>query len=272
MLPGVSHPEQAAFFAAVADANTGLVQGGRVLEIGSYDVNGTIRSLFAGSAEYVGVDLTEGPGVDVVSFGHEYTSDTPFDATISGECFEHDPHWADSLATMIRLTRPGGLVAFSCASRGRPEHGTTRSMVDYSPGTQSIGYDYYRNLDADDIESGLDLSASFESYRLWYLPTNFDLYFAGVVKGEEPGSPTAALPAEDRVRAIEDLMSLPHRVLRLPLKAARRLVRDDERYQRVILPYWLTLLRARNAVAKRFPNAPGTTDRSVGDVGARRGA
>ena len=116
----MSHPEQAAFFAAVADANNDLVQGGRVLEIGSYDVNGTIRSLFAGSAEYVGVDLTEGPGVDVVSFGHEYTSDKPFDAAISGECFEHDPHWADSLATMIRLTRPGGLVAFELRVAGPP--------------------------------------------------------------------------------------------------------------------------------------------------------
>ena len=90
------------------------------------------------------------------------------------------------------------------------------------------------------------------------------------MKGQEPGSPTAALPAEDRVRAIEGLMSLPHRGLRVPLKAARRLVRDDEKYQRVTLPYWLTLLRARNAVAKRFPNAPGATDRSVGDA-ARRG-
>jgi SAM-dependent methyltransferase len=267
----MSHPEQAAFFAAVADANRDLVRDGRVLEIGSYDVNGTIRSLFSRSAEYVGVDLTEGPGVDVISFGHEYTSDTPFDAAISGECFEHDPHWVDSLANMIRLTRPGGLVAFSCASRGRPEHGTTRSMVDYSPGTQAVGYDYYRNLDAADVESGLDLGAAFETYRFWYLPTNFDLYFAGVLKGGQPGAPTAALPADADVRRIEGLMSLPHRVLRLPLRAARRLVRDDDTYQRVILPYWLTLLRARNAVQKRFPNAPGTVDRSVDAVRTRGG-
>ncbi len=265
----MSHPEQAAYFAAVVDANGDLVRGGRVLEIGSYDVNGTIRSLFAGSAEYVGVDLTEGPGVDVVSLGHEYTSDTLFDAAISGECFEHDPHWVDSLTNMIKLTRPGGLVAFSCASRGRPEHGTTRSLVDYSPGTQAVGYDYYRNLDAADIETGLDLADVFETYRLWYLPTNFDLYFAGVVKGETPGAATASLPEESDVRSIEGLMSLPHRVLRLPLRTARRLVRDDEKYQRVILPYWSTLLRARNAVQRRFPNAPGVVDRAPGDLGTR---
>jgi SAM-dependent methyltransferase len=265
----MSHPEQAAFFAAVADANVDLIHGGRVLEIGSYDVNGTIRSLFAGSADYLGVDLTEGPGVDVVSLGHEITSDTLFDAAISGECFEHDPHWPDSLANMIRLTRPGGLVAFTCASRGRPEHGTTRSQVDYSPGTQAIGYDYYRNLDASDIESRLDLADAFETYRFWYLPTSFDLYFAGVVKGRQDGAPTASLPADAEVRRIKGLMSLPHRALRVPLRVARRVVRDDETYQRVILPYWLTLLRARNAVAARFPKAPGMVDRPVGDVGTR---
>jgi SAM-dependent methyltransferase len=262
----VSHPEQAAFFAAVAAANADLVRGGRVLEIGSYDVNGTIRSLFGGAADYVGVDLTEGPGVDVLSLGHEYTSELPFDAAISGECFEHDPHWADSLANMIALTRPGGLVAFTCASRGRPEHGTSRSLVDNSPGTQAIGYDYYRNLDAADVESRLDLREVFETHRFWYLPTNFDLFFAGVLKGEQPGAPKASMPADAEVDAIASMMSLPHRAMRLPLVAARRVVRDDETYQRVILPYWLTLLRARGALQKRFPNAPGAVDRSVAEA------
>jgi hypothetical protein len=266
----MSHPEQVAFFAAVADANSRLIQDGRILEIGSYDVNGTIRSLFAGSSEYVGIDLTEGPGVDVVSFGHEYTADAPFDAAISGECFEHDPHWVDTLTNMIGLTRPGGLVAFTCASRGRPEHGTTRSGAVYSPGTQAAGLDYYRNLDAADVEAAVDLAAAFESYRFWYLRSSFDLYFAGVLKGQQPGAPTAALPDDARIRSIEGLMSVPHRLLRLPLRAARRVVRDDEKYQRVILPYWLTLLHARNAVQKRFPNAPGTAERMVTEVPTRR--
>jgi SAM-dependent methyltransferase len=258
----VSHPEQAAFFQSVAAANAGLVSRGRVLEIGSYDVNGTIRAMFGEASDYVGVDLTEGPGVDVVAFGHEVRSDELFDAAISGECFEHDPHWPATLENMIRLTRPAGLVAFSCASRGRPEHGTLRSMVDYSPGTQARGLDYYHNLDAVDVEEAVDLPKHFSSYRFWYLPTNFDLYFAGVVRGEAPvGLRTAVLPSDAAVEDIRRLMPLPHRLLRLPLRVASRFTRDDEKYQRLILPYWLGMLRVCGALQRRFPGAPGVAHR-----------
>ena len=47
----------------------------KVLEIGSYDVNGSVRSNFKHVQEYVGVDLIPGPSVDVVSKGHLYVSD-----------------------------------------------------------------------------------------------------------------------------------------------------------------------------------------------------
>ena len=42
-----------------------------VLECGSYNVNGSVRGLFA-AREYVGLDWRPGPGVDVVSLVHEY--------------------------------------------------------------------------------------------------------------------------------------------------------------------------------------------------------
>ena len=41
----------------------------KVLEIGSYNVNGSIRAFFP-NANYTGVDLCDGPGVDIVSSGH----------------------------------------------------------------------------------------------------------------------------------------------------------------------------------------------------------
>src|SRR5687767_6017676 len=130
----MSHPEQIGFFTALADSNRELLDGCTVLEIGSYDVNGTVREIFSAAKSYVGVDLVEGPGVDVVGYGHEVDQpDGMFDLAISGECFEHDPHWAETFANMARMTRPGGLVAFTCGSRGRPEHGTQRTRADDSP-------------------------------------------------------------------------------------------------------------------------------------------
>ncbi len=117
----MSHPEQFAFFKAVAETNPVLVDEGRIIEIGSYDVNGSVRTLFGASSEYVGVDLDEGPGVDLVAFGHEVDHpDRAYDLALSGECFEHDPHWVATFTNMARMTRPGGLVAFTCASGDAP--------------------------------------------------------------------------------------------------------------------------------------------------------
>ena len=236
----MSHPEQLAFFEAVARPNAALVTDAKVLEIGAYDVNGSIRKVFGNAKEYVGVDLTEGPGVDLVAFGHEVDhADGSYDLTVSGECFEHDPHWRATFANMVRMTRPGGLVVFTCASHGRPEHGTRRSDVTDSPGTQSEGMDYYRNLRAADFAT-LPLASDFSSWKFWYMPTTFDLYFAGI----RSGAPSdATLPDDDDVASIRRLLPWSHRLVRLPLRLTASLVQDEDRYQRIVMPYWLMLLR-----------------------------
>lgn len=244
----MSHPEQLGFFRAVTTANAALIAQGRVLEIGSYDVNGTIRALFSSAGDYVGVDLDEGPGVDRVGFGHEVTdSDGSFDVAISGECFEHDPHWRETFTNMARLTRPGGLVAFSCASRGRPEHGTRRTDSTLSPGTQHVGLDYYRNLVRADFEE-LPLSNWFSDWEFWYLPTHFDLYFAGVKKGLD--SPVAQVPDASDIKRLQTLMGTAHRWARLPLRALAATDVSEKRYQNIVVPYWNTLLRVMSGATR----------------------
>jgi len=155
----------------------------RVLEVGSYDVNGSIRSLFD-ATEYVGLDLAPGPGVDVVAFGHEFTSDQLFDITISCECFEHDPHFRETFSNMVKLTRPGGLVVFTCATSGRVEHGTMRANPESSPGTVLTGIDYYRNVTEEDF-SWFDFRGVFSGFRFFVSPGSQDLYFVG---SKHPGA------------------------------------------------------------------------------------
>lgn len=230
----MSHPEQLAFFERLAAANRDLITGASVLEIGSYDVNGSVRRIFDGAATYTGVDLAPGPGVDRVSYGHELDDpDGSYDLVISGECFEHDPHWQQTLATMARLTRPGGVTAFSCASRGRPEHGTTRTSPDASPGTQSRGLDYYRNLTAADVAAAVDLDGLFSAHRSWEVHTSFDLYFVGI----RPGGPRGRIPDDEDIASIARLMPWPHRAIRWPLRVALAAL-PEERYQPVAIRYW----------------------------------
>ena len=80
----------------------------RVADVGSMDVNGSYKPLFA-EFEYVGMDLELGPNVDRIVFPDDF-GDEQFDVVISGQVLEHveDMHaWRDAL---LRIVKPGGLV------------------------------------------------------------------------------------------------------------------------------------------------------------------
>src|SRR3984893_12361168 len=186
----MAHHEQMKFISLVADFFSAKNPNQRVLEIGSYDLNGSVRQFFPTNqgGKYVGVDLCEGPGVDVGGFGRELSfDDESFDVTLSCECFEHDRHWGKTFTNMHRMTKSGGVVAFTCASLGRLEHGTSRTQFG-SPGNQSIGIDYYRNLSRLDFETSLPLKRMFEYVFFSYNPSNWDLYFLGLKKGADAAS------------------------------------------------------------------------------------
>lgn len=150
-----------------------------VLEVGSYDVNGSIREFFE-NCEYTGLDLMPGPGVDVVvSSGHEYETYKRFETVLSCECFEHNPYYFETFENMVSHTCGGGLVIFTCATEGRPEHGTSRTSPDQSPGTVSSGWEYYQNLTEKEF-SRFDFPRNFAGYRFASNHGSQDLYFVGV--------------------------------------------------------------------------------------------
>lgn len=182
----MAHPSQLQFAHEVAvHLFKGIWGNKNVLEIGSADVNGSIRPFFQNS-NYIGVDISPGKGVDVVGYGDKIDfGDLKFDLTISCECFEHNPEWVETFQNMYRMTKENGFLVFSCASRGRPEHGTTRTTPINSPGTQSVGWDYYRNLNKKDFTRQFDLKALFPWHFFCYNSKSKDLYFIGAKS--EPG-------------------------------------------------------------------------------------
>ena len=91
------------------------IEGKRVLEVGSYDVNGSLRSgvMKHNPSEYVGVDIERGPGVDVVCgsdaivklFGKE-----SFDVVISTCVLEHVVSCKPSISAMKNVCKTGGII------------------------------------------------------------------------------------------------------------------------------------------------------------------
>lgn len=194
----MAHKEQKEFIEMIRNEFPDFFSGKRVLEIGSLDINGSVRKLFE-NCEYIGVDVAAGPGVDVVCQGQNYSGpDNSFDVAISCEVMEHNPFWAETVKNMIRLCKPGGLVVMTCATLGRREHGTERTSTVDSPLTVGLGWSYYRNLTASDF-LGKDATEGLQHIFVnnW---AEYDLYMVGV-KGE----------ADSRTLAVFDQIRLAYK-------------------------------------------------------------
>lgn len=152
----------------------------KVLEIGSLNINGTVRDYFA-DCQYLGLDIGPGRDVDLVCEGQRYDGPADsFDHIISCEAMEHNPQWSATFSNMIRLCKPDGLITLTCATTGRAEHGTIRSLPANSPLTVGQGWDYYRNLRPRDFRHAFDLQKEFSLHHFWVNWQSFDLYFIGI--------------------------------------------------------------------------------------------
>jgi len=92
----------------------------KILEIGSYIGGFNIRSLNPHNSEYTGIDLCDGPGVDVVLVDPYVFpfSDNTFDFVISSSCFEHIDFFWLSYLEIIRVLKPSGVFYLNAPSNG----------------------------------------------------------------------------------------------------------------------------------------------------------
>lgn len=91
-----------------------------ILEIGSSDVNGTLRDVAPRQSRYVGIDFEAGAGVDIVTTAGAplAVDDESFDFALASSVFEHDPAFWNSFVEMVRKVRPGGIVYINVPSNG----------------------------------------------------------------------------------------------------------------------------------------------------------
>ena len=96
-----------------------------VLDVGSYDVNGNYKEIFTSRGHrYVGLDMEEGPNVDIVPKQiynwHEIDNDS-YDVVVSGQALEHIEFFWITVSEMTRVTKKGGLICI-IAPNGFEEH------------------------------------------------------------------------------------------------------------------------------------------------------
>lgn len=134
-LPSVCHTSVLTWAANVFGPD--LVTDKTVCEVGAYDVNGSVRASIEahGPVSYLGVDISEGPGVDLVCSVDDLPGRFPdgFGLVVSTEMLEHVESWKAAVSALVRLVEPGGHLAVSTRSPGFPYHAYPVDTWRYTP-------------------------------------------------------------------------------------------------------------------------------------------
>jgi SAM-dependent methyltransferase len=98
-----------------------------VIEVGSFDVNGSLRGhvMSLNPKKYIGIDMQPGKNVDIVcnaediidKFGKE-----SFDFVLTTEMMEHVKDWQRVISNLKNVCRIGGTILLTTRSKGFGKH------------------------------------------------------------------------------------------------------------------------------------------------------
>ena len=130
-----------------------------VLEFGSLDINGSVRSVLQSSGQtYTGIDITWGPGVDIVADASVFRDITKYDIVVCCEVFEHTPAWREIIDNAYDFLVDSGLFIATMAGEGRRPH----SAIDENP---IRDWEYYANVGAWELNRKM---RTFSSHAVDY--------------------------------------------------------------------------------------------------------
>lgn len=142
------------------------VKGRKILEVGSKNINGTVRSIFEdlGCSQYIGIDKEAGDGVDLIIDASDIVSnfgEESFDVVVSTETMEHVKDWRKAICNMKEACKKGGIIILTCRSSSFPYHGYPEDYWRFEKDDlEQIFTDYIiTNIEQDTQAPGIFLKA-----------------------------------------------------------------------------------------------------------------
>ncbi len=218
--------------------------GVTVVDIGSQDVNGSLRDVTPGHFKYVGVDMVPGRGVDIV-LNDPYT--LPFesesvDVVLSSSCFEHSEMFWVLFLEVLRILKPSGLFYLNVPSNGNfhrypvdcwrfyPDGGGALATWARHNGFNAVLLESYISRQDQDIWNDFVGVFLKDETNARLFPNRVTSRFASFDNGVSYGSPHilnfTELP-EDRRNIRRLVRSAVAELVRRRLKIGRRLTADD---------------------------------------------
>jgi SAM-dependent methyltransferase len=173
-------------FVARELARAKIGPGHKVLDVGSYDVNGSLRDVVgAAGAEYRGLDArpcaharcaaTGVPCVDIVADATSATALSSlfeqWDCVTCCGTIEHIQCWQDVTDNLRRMAKPGGLILVTAPGPGFPFHAHPHDYWRFTPDVLSAAFaDCNPTVVPDPQSSGVMLTGRRPQDRLEAIP------------------------------------------------------------------------------------------------------
>lgn len=114
------HPSALNFGKSFFDVYCNDLSDATVVDIGSQNVNGSLKDVCPPSLKYIGVDFVAGHGVDII-LDDPYKlpfDDASVDVVVCSSCFEHSDFFWLLFLEVLRILKPEGLFYLNAPSNG----------------------------------------------------------------------------------------------------------------------------------------------------------
>lgn len=129
----------------------------KVLEVGSQNVNGSLRDHAINKSNYLGIDFCPGKGVDLVledPYKYPFQDET-FDVVVTSSCLEHSEFFWITYLECLRVLKPPGILYCNAPANRMPYHrhpvDCWRFMPDSSKALEA--WAQYNNIPAKVLET-----------------------------------------------------------------------------------------------------------------------
>jgi len=129
------------------------------LDVGSLLVEGEQTSPRSMFETYTGIDMRQGPNVDIVVNGHDLVKEfgeESFDCVLTLDTLEHDEKFWLTVEQMKKVLRPGGWMIIGVPGRRAPLHDHPADYWRFMPASMDTLFEgfesYYKEVERESLE------------------------------------------------------------------------------------------------------------------------
>lgn len=133
----------------------------RILDVGSRNINGSIKDAITNYKTFIGIDMLPGKDVDLVLNGHDLAEhfsapEDKFDLITCCETLEHDDKFWLTVEAMKKVLKPGGWLVITAPSINFFLHDFPSDYYRFTEAAMKVMFEGFENVHTELYEDTAD--------------------------------------------------------------------------------------------------------------------